>query len=84
MCLCKEKCAYSDTTLISRSCSKGVQFCTLPACKTCRLVMARCGLYDQETTCAAFIAKSKHARRLCEFCINFKGSRCLVLNKKVG
>ncbi|SFM09818.1 hypothetical protein [Pelosinus propionicus] len=83
MCQCK-KCAYSDKTPIGRSCSKGVQFCTVSACKTCRLVMARCLAYEQETACTAFIANSKQARRLCKFCINFKGGKCLVLNKKVG
>lgn len=81
MCLCKEKCVNSDVTPISRSCSKGVQFCTLSACKTCRLVMAKCGLYEKETTCTAFKANRKNARRLCKFCINFRGEKCLVMNK---
>jgi hypothetical protein len=81
MCLCKDKCAHSELTSIGRSCTKGVQFCSLSACNTCRLIMARCGVNEKKTLCTLFKPNSKAAKRLCQFCLNFKGGNCLLTNK---
>jgi len=81
MCQC-HKCAHSAVRNKVRSCLHDVQFCTTVTCTTCHLQMAKCRLHEKETSCVAFIPRGKDVRRLCSFCINHKGGKCLV--KKVG
>ncbi|SMC63636.1 hypothetical protein SAMN04488500_10682 [Sporomusa malonica] len=77
-------CANSDKNEVTRSCSKGLQFCSYAACASCRWIFANCRSYDEYTSCQRFIPKTSKSRRTCGECGYSDSSAKCRIGKKAG